>query len=231
MIYLQKESEESPDSLKVSPYSYKLQTGDLLAVTIYTADQTSGVLFNNSSPAAIQQLPPDLMALTKNYPVNDSGYINLPVIGELFVKGLDLNQTKKLIETEATTYLNKPQVAVFLANFRISILGEVVRPGSMIIYNTQITLFDALAMAGDLKPVGNRKNVKILRKEGNFTHVHIIDLTRQDVIASEFYYLRPNDIVYVQPLKIRGLGLNNENTLQIILTALSTIAIILNVTR
>ena len=113
-----------------------------------------------------------------------------------------------------------------LANFEFSVLGEVKNPGRYPVYKDNITIFEALAMAGDITDFGNLKKVKLIRSHKNKKEIYHIDLTDQKTLSSEYYYLRNDDLIYIQPSRFKGLRTAQT---QIVLSGLTTIAILLNV--
>ena len=122
-------------------------------------------------------------------------------------------------------YIIDPYVIVKLANFEVTVLGEVNNPGTFPVYKENLTIFDALAMAGDINDYGNLRKVRIIRSNNNKKKVYYFDLTESKILQSNFYYLNNKDLVYVQPLKFKGL---KKSQSQILLSSLTTFAVIFN---
>ncbi|GAB3032273.1 hypothetical protein GCM10027185_36960 [Spirosoma pulveris] len=163
------------------------------------------------------------------YMVSGTGEIELPLIGLLKVEKLTTSQTSALIKEKLSTYLKEPTVNVRNLNFRISVLGEVMRPSLFTIPNDQITLIEALSLAGDATIYGRRDNILVVREENGQKTFARVDITKRGLFRSPYYYLHPNDIVYVEPGRAR---VNNaDHFYQIvpaILSALSLVAIIIS---
>lgn len=157
------------------------------------------------------------------YTVSDTGSISLPILGEIKVQGLTLSEVKSAIEIRAAEYLKDAVVNVRLLSFKFTVIGEVNRPGTYSNYNNQLTVLEAIGMGGDITDFGDRKRVLIVRpsKEGSYTY-HI-NLQDKNLLQSEGYFLLPNDIVIVEPIKSKPFQLNLPTTSLIITTSLSTI--------
>jgi polysaccharide export outer membrane protein len=161
--------------------------------------------------------------------VDHDGNINLPMIGILKVAGYTTNDIVKQTEAKLQNFLSKPIVTVVIQNFKISVLGDVKNPGTFTSGNEKVTLNEALSFAGDLNTTGLRKNVLLIREiNGTREYVHL-DLTSKDIFNSPYYYLKNNDIIYVQPSRIR-VSNDSDNVLlgriTVIISALSVIAIL-----
>lgn len=182
--------------------AYLLQPGDYLYIRIFTLDEKSNALFNSISGSSYMGGSyTDQYTYLTSYMVNDSGYINFPVAGFIRAAGLTTGQMEQVLHKELTEYIKEATVVVKLVSFKISMLGEVGHPGQFTINRDRINIFEALAMAGDLNTFANRQKVQIIRQDKQETKVVTFDLTSKDILNSEFFYLRPNDIVYVEPLK------------------------------
>ena len=171
-------------------------------------------------------MPKDLLSITVNtttqptlqqYLVNNSGEIDFPVIGTLRVGGLTKNEAESLIRERLRPYLKEaPIVTVRMANYKISVLGEVARPGSFTIGNEKVNVLEALAMAGDMTIYGVRDNVKLIREdESGKRKIINLDLNDAGIVTSPYYYLKQNDILYVTPneTKAKNSDIGNSTTL------------------
>ena len=140
------------------------------------------------------------------YLVEADGTINFPLLGEIKVVGLDRRQLINLIQgrLEKEGYIKNPVVTVRFLNFRISILGEVSKPGTFNINTERITLFEALSLAGDLTIHGRRNRVAVVRETNGVRTILYHDLRSRDVFQSPDYYLKQNDMVYVEPNRVRA---------------------------
>ena len=142
----------------------------------------------------------------QRYLVSNEGMINFPILGTLYVKGMTVTELQEYIAGRLTgTYLQKkPVVTVEMANFRVTVIGEVAKSGVYSVDKGKINIFEALALAGDMTIYGRRDNVKVIREDGSGNKwVHELDLTRAETVTSPFYQLQQNDIVYVTPNKAK----------------------------
>mgnify|MGYP002645206460 FL=1 len=165
-------------------------------VNSVTASGTEGKMVGqgNASPALQQYL------------VDNQGNINFPVLGEIHVGGLTKLEIENLIIDKLKVYLKEaPLVTVRIVNYRISVLGEVTKPGSFVVSNEKINLLEALAMAGDLTIYGMRDNVKLIRTgQDNKQEIITMDLNKAETVLSPYYQLQQNDIIYVTPNKTKA---------------------------
>lgn len=166
------------------------------------------------------------------YLVDTSGYINFPVLGYIHVEGLTRLQLtnlicKRLIDEDL---IKDPIVTVQFLNFKISVMGEVARPGSFNISGDRITLLDALSMAGDLTIYGKRNRVAVIREKDGKRSIRFHDLRSSDLFLSPDYYLQQNDIVYVEPNKARvgQSEINQNNSVGVWLSAVSVLASVIS---
>jgi polysaccharide export outer membrane protein len=137
-----------------------------------------------------------------------------------------LEEAEETILQKAEEYLINPFVVVKLANFEFTILGEINAPGNYPVYKESLTIYDAIAISGDITDYGNLKKVKVIRSYKNKKQVYHIDLTDTNVLSSDFYYLRNNDLIYIQPLRFKGF---RKSQSQVLLSTLTTIAVLFNV--
>lgn len=165
---------------------------------------------------------------TSGYRVDQAGEIQLPLIGNLKVVGLTTENISKEIQKRLTTYLKQPSVNVRVLNFKISVIGDVARPNIYQIPNERVTVPEALGLAGDLNITGIRNNVLLIRETDGKRQYYNLDLTSADLFKSPYYYLKNNDVLYVQPDKTKSnSGDRNYRTASLILSAASVITIIL----
>ncbi|GAA4914762.1 polysaccharide biosynthesis/export family protein [Mucilaginibacter defluvii] len=165
---------------------------------------------------------------TSGYRVDQAGEIQLPLIGNLKVVGLTTENISKEIQKRLTTYLKQPSVNVRVLNFKISVIGDVARPNIYQIPNERVTVPEALGLAGDLNITGIRNNVLLIREIDGKRQYYNLDLTSADLFKSPYYYLKNNDVLYVQPDKTKSnSGDRNYRNASLILSAASVITIIL----
>jgi len=187
-------------------------TGDMLSITVDGVDRESIRPFN------IQQ---DINASIRSYLVDSNGDITFPVIGKIQVSGLTKAQISKVIDEKLAPFLKNPTITVQLENFQVSVLGEVNRPGKYSSQNDRITIFEALSMAGDITLYGKKRNVLVTRELNGKMEFARLDLTSPDIFASEYYFLKQNDVIYVEPTRARPL--NSPNSIgQLTLISIAT---------
>ena len=179
---------------------YKLQAGDLLYIQIITENQEINQLFNPMISQSSQGLRAESMYYT-SYLVNDSGYIEMPLLEKIYVSGLNIDQVQDSVKQKAFRFLKTPQVIAKLASFKFTVLGEVKAPGVKQVTANQVNILEALAYGGDISYNGNRKKILILRQTDQGTHTYRVNLAKGKIVDSELYYIMPNDIIYVEPLK------------------------------
>jgi polysaccharide export outer membrane protein len=183
----------------------KIQTDDILYISIQTADPSSTQALsmgNLQSSAVGNTTTGGSSGQISGLLVDNKGYIEYPVIGKIHVAGLTTEEARELIRTNALDYYKKPSVNVRFANFKITILGEVAKPGTYVLANEKVNILDALGQAGDLTIYGKRTNVVLIRRydTGKRELVHL-DLTDSKVLNSPYYYLRQNDYIYIESSK------------------------------
>jgi polysaccharide export outer membrane protein len=137
-----------------------------------------------------------------------------------------LEEANDTIKNKFSEYLNYTFVKTTLSNNKFTVLGEVKTPGTQKIIGENITIFEALGLAGDLTDFGNRENVRILRKINNETKVYVVDVSKTELISSNAYYILPNDIIYVEPMKVKLFKLN-ASSISLILSSVSIILILI----
>jgi len=224
------------DSIALAPrYVQTIKTGDVLSVQISSLSVEATTFFNpytaismaDRGGAQQQVTPTTPLPYTPGYLVSEEGQIELPLIGQQPVLGLTNTQAAAAIKQKLLDYLKEPTVNVRNLNFQISVSGEVAHPSLFSIPNGQISLPAALGLAGDITIYGRRNNVLIIREESGQRTFNRIDLTKRDVFQSPYYYLHPNDVVYVEPGKARIANADRTYVLlPILISALSFIAVI-----
>ena len=191
-------------------YDAKIMPKDILTITVSTVNPEAAAPFNLtvSTALSIQTRSTYSQPALQTYLVDNAGMIDFPVLGRLAVGGLTKSECEKLIHDKITPYLNaneNPVVTVRMSSYSISVLGEVARPGSYQVSREKINILEALAQAGDLTIYGVRDNVKLIRENAKgHKEIHTINLNDANLLTSPFYYLQQNDIVYVEPNKVKA---------------------------
>ena len=202
-------------------YDAKIMPKDLLTIVVSCTSPELAIPFNLTvaSPASVAAGNSQLTVqpVLQPYLVDNEGKINFPVLGELNVGGLTKREAEQLIVDKLKPYIKEtPIVTVRMVNYKISVLGEVARPGTFTISNEKVNLLEALAMAGDMTVWGVRDNVKLIRESSNGKQeIVTLDLNKAETILSPYYWLQQNDIVYVTPnkAKARNSDIGNSTSL------------------
>lgn len=184
----------------------KITPKDLLTIAVSCSNPELAVPFNLLLPNISGGKKEAGKGQLQQYLVDNQGNINFPVLGEINVGGLTKLEVENLIVEKLKTYLKEePIVTVRITNYRISVLGEVTRPGSFTISCEKVNLLEAIAMAGDLTIYGMRDNVKLIRTNGdNRREIITLDLNKAETVLSPYYHLQQNDIIYVTPNKVKA---------------------------
>ncbi|HLO91855.1 MAG: polysaccharide biosynthesis/export family protein [Chloroflexota bacterium] len=210
---------------------YKVKPGDFLYIDVNNLDPKSLSLFEGGSRSDYQ-LQSDMGVYLKSYQVNDSGFINFPVIGKVMVGGLSINQIKDKMQDIMNEFYQLTTITVKLVNFKVSILGEVVRPGTYSVYQDKLNIFQALSMGGDITPYGNRQNVTIVRKtKTGATEIIKVNLLSNSLLELPGFYLEPEDIIYVEPMRGKNFAFTSfpySIVLTTLTSAITTTLLILN---
>ena len=209
------------------PPKHHLEIGDILMVRVISRNEESNNLFNieSNTNSANSTLTAANLYLN-GFTISQEGTIDIPNVGEVFVLNQTLEEAETTISLKAEEFLINPFVIVKLANFQFTVLGEINAPGNYPVYKEGLTIYDAIAMSGGINDYGNLKKIKIVRSEKNKKQIYNVDLTSSNILTSDFFYLRNNDLIYVQPLKFKGF---KKSQSQLLLSALTTFAVLFNV--
>ncbi len=180
---------------------YRVQPGDNLYIRVVTLDEKTTLLLNPLSSGSGNNISSDASVYLNSYNVNEGGYLDFPMTGEILIKNMTIEEVKTILQEKLQVYMKEFVVIVKLVNYNITLLGEVKRPGQYKVYQDNINLFEAVSMSGDLTDFANRNKVAIIRQNKTGSEVVYVDMTKRDILLSDYYYLKPNDIVYVQPVK------------------------------
>lgn len=222
IVYFQ--NDEIDQSKVSNSYKTIIKPDDVLQITITALDieavrpfNLAAVTYSTSSNSAIG------VAQQQTYLVDNKGEIDFPVIGKIKIGGLTRVETIELLRSKLSPdYIKDPNINIRIANYKISVMGDVRRPGSYNIPNERITILDALALAGDINISGLRNNILIIREEDGRKIQYRIDLRSNKLLTSPVYYLQQNDVVYVEPnyASIQSASSNSNTSLFISITGL-----------
>lgn len=208
-------------------YDAKIMPKDILTITVTTVNPEAAVPFNLTIPTVVNQERRSTYSqpTLQSYLVDNEGCIDFPIVGIIKVGGLTKSDSEQLILSKIKPYLNeneRPVVTVRMTNYKISVLGEVAKPGMFTVDNEKINILEALAKAGDLTIYGVRTNVKLIREdETGKKQIYTLNLNDASLVSSPYYYLQQNDIVYVEPNKVKSRNSNVGNTTGLWLTGTS----------
>ncbi len=200
MIYVQDEGKKPGlKEFKIErEITETIQPGDMLYITVSSSDDRP-TNFSQDEFAAID-------VTLRSYEVNDDGTIRFPYLGSINVQGKSVVELTDEIEKVLTSFITNPSVIVRFVNKNITVVGEVNAPGVYTFYDKNINVLQAIAYAGDITTFGNRKSILLIREEGGKITKHRLDLTEEHILVSTSYIVKPDDIIYVEPLRIKQWG-------------------------
>lgn len=203
----------------VSRVAKTIQPQDYLYIKIYSLDEKVSNIFYNTNTNYIS----DYKLIS--YQVSDQGYIDFPFVGNIYVRDLTIEDAKDKIQTELSKYLKNISVTVRFVGNKITILGEVGVPGEYPYFDDKINVFQAIGFANGIADYGNKENVLLIREKNNQVTYNYLDLTRKDIVESRYYYLLPNDILIVDPIKAKYRNLRQRDValFSTILSSITTI--------
>lgn len=223
-VYFQEDAVDTIEAVSINS-TYKLQPGDILNIKIFTPDAKSAEIFNTdknivtTSPASI---------FFNGHSINDSGYVDIPITGFLYVKDYTVMQVDSLITLKSKDYFKYATIEVKLAAFKFLALGEFKRADYHYVYNDKCTIFEAIALAGDATDLANKTQLKLIRTlPDNRKKVYRIDITNYDAFTSETFYIQPNDILYFQPQKAK-VDSRNIQYITLGFATISTVILLIN---
>lgn len=218
LVYFSDASSNSSVSSKIlNKGETKIQQSDVLNITVSSLSAESNALFNGIHNPETKE----------GYRVDKAGNVNIPLAGSIKLDGLTISQAENKIAGELNRYIKNPIVNVQFLNFKVTVIGEVNRPSSFTIQNDQINLLEALGMAGDMTAFGKRENVLVIREVNGERSMMRMNLNKRDILNSPYYYLKQNDVVYVEPDEAKAASVNSNNkVLPIIAASVSVIAVL-----
>ncbi|MDR3142069.1 MAG: polysaccharide biosynthesis/export family protein [Tannerellaceae bacterium] len=187
-------------------YSSRIVANDILAISVSFWDATAILPFN---PPSINRLTPGIAEVTPteympSYLVDTDGSITFPVVGKVQAAGLSKQELIDSLKGKIARYIEGDvSITVSIVNYKVTLMGEVVRPGALSIRNEKLSIIDAIGQCGDLTINGNRKNILIIRDNNGVKEFGRVDLTDPAIFASPYYYLRQNDMIYIEPNKAK----------------------------
>lgn len=207
----------------------RIQPNDMLSISVSSLNPESNVLFNRG---VIQQ--PNTTASASNTPdlylVNDDGNISFPVLGKITLKDLTQEEAIDLLTGRLREYVKDPIVTIRLVNFKVTVIGEVNKPSTFSVPTERINVLEALGLAGDMTAYGKRENVLLIRERDGVRSTTRLNLNDKSLLSSPYFYLQQNDVLYVEPDRIKEIQAStNTKTLTISTMAISiVVALIFN---
>ncbi|WP_296620322.1 polysaccharide biosynthesis/export family protein [Marivirga sp.] len=205
----------------------KIIPGDLLQITVNTINPESNLLFNYGvvRDKSEDASPDSNGSKIDSYLVDPDGNIDFPILNKVKIAGLDREEAKELLKSQLSSLVVDPKVEVRFLNFRITVIGEVTNPSTFIVPNERITILEALGLAGDMTVFGLRDNVLLIRETTRGKTIHRFDMGKKELLSSPYYYLKQNDVIYVEADKNKLVQADvNPNTLAIV-SIVSSIAV------
>lgn len=209
VAYFQNSESVNLDASKML-YDARIMPKDQLTITVSTTDPEAAVPFNMTvpTPYTVGQKTSYSQAMLQSYLVDNDGTIDFPRVGKIVVGGKTKAEAEKIIEDMIKPYMastENPIVTVRMSSYSISVLGEVARPGSFQVSREKITVLEALAQAGDMTIYGVRDRVKLIREDAQGQKsIHVLNINDAELINSPYYYLQQNDVIYVEPNKVKS---------------------------
>lgn len=242
IIYLQNQEGKAPiadgELITYDVPEYRLQYNDIIDVNVQTVEELLQTGFNNKQVQMSGQMGNilgqsggDIYYMT-GYTVDGNGNIRLPIVGEINVQNRTLEEARVEIENQLRQYVTSElYVKVKLGGIRYSALGEFRRPGKFVVLQDRMTIFEAIANAGDLTAIAKRSEVLLIRQYPEGTRLHRLNLNDRNLVGSSFYFIQPNDQIYVEPMKVRevGAGENAAQSLTLLISAITAAVLIINV--
>lgn len=233
IIYFQGIDALTPEQLSnmSQTYSTKITNDDLLSISVTAWDPVAVTPFNPPTFAYSTEGDQPLFASQSlyTYLVDREGDINFPVLGKIHVVGLTRQELAKIMQEKISKYVENPLVNIQLINFKITMMGEVSRPGSFTIKNDRVSILDAIGMSGDLPLTANRKNILVIRDTNGQKETYRMDITDPAIFESPCFYLKQNDVVYVEPVKTKQRARTSSDrqfTISLFSTLLSSVSVI-----
>jgi len=224
LVYFSDLSDRNLDKdLVVNDIEPRIQQSDLLNITVNSPSVESNMLF----AANVNANGKNGMYEKEGYRVDKAGAINFPVLGAVKLEGMTLEQAQQSLTRELKGYVKNPIVNVQFLNFKVTVIGEVNAPSTFTVTNDKINLIEALGMAGDMTAYGRRENVLIIRENNGKRNMVRLNLNKKSTLESPYFYLKQNDVVYVEPDKAKALEYSPNNRLMPIwIATISAIAVL-----
>ncbi|MEM1122202.1 MAG: polysaccharide biosynthesis/export family protein [Bacteroidota bacterium] len=216
-LYLQDSSTAIPTGLSDidTRNIVKIQPFDFLFISVYSVDPTAALPFNQqiiAGGAGAGNAQPEIIG----YKVGEDGMLDFPVVGQVNLVGLSLREAEMRLKEKVELYLKEPVVSIKFLNLKVTVLGEVNRPGTFDIPVENMTVFQAIGLAGDVSIFGDRTNITVLREQNGKRLIGRLNLLKIDIFDSPFYYLQQNDIIIAQPSELKDTQVNSVSSREVL---------------
>ena len=230
LTYLQYEGTRNDVIKSVTPSAYKILPYDNLFIRVVTPDPQWSAMFNTMPLATNSISVSEQSADMVSYVVDDDGFIQLPYAGRIMVAGKTLAEVTDELTQVFKSYVADAAITVKMVNNYVSLIGEVQRPGRYPIYKERMNIFQALAMAGDLSVYSDRQKIQLMRQTADGNIIKEFSVKDRSIMASEFFYVMPDDVIYAKPMKGRFFRLDSF-PYTIILSSVTTFVLLWNVIK
>jgi len=200
----------------------RIRQNDIVNVSMNSLSPESDNLFSNN-----KNVSADGSAKREGYRVNKSGIIHMPLIGDFKIEGMTIEEADAAIASALTKHVKSPVIDVQIINFKVTVIGEVNKPSSFLIPDEKVNVLEALGLAGDMTVYGKRERVLVIRSEGSGKTINKLNLNNKEVLNSPYFYLKQNDIVYVEPDRSKAVEYSqNTRLMPLITAAISAVAVL-----
>lgn len=214
----------------IDTFRYKIQANDILSIRFESLTSKDFDFLNTnqgvSTPTQAQANPLLIGEL-----VDEHGYVFYPVVGRVLVAGLTVFEAQEKLKSIAAQYLESPVVRVRLLNYRITILGEVNKEGTIVLTNNRISMLEAIGMSGGITDLADKSSIKLIRQKGGKVEILYVNLLDENFIKSPYYFVHQNDVLIVPPLRQRPYRKYFGQNLALIVSALSLLVLTINLTK
>ncbi|MDY3979383.1 MAG: polysaccharide biosynthesis/export family protein [Tidjanibacter sp.] len=209
-----------------------VKVGDILTISVSSSNPELAIPYNlfaarSQIANSVSQANSSNRIITnvsyEGYTVDSNGDITFPVLGRLRVAGMTRQEIAAMLQQRLADVMPDPVVTVTFINFYITVIGEVNRPGTYNFPGDRATLLEAIGFAGDLTPYGKRSRVQVIREEGGIRHIEVLDLKSSSVFNSPYFYLKQNDVVYIEPISAKAKSVSTFTTYFPIITSLASL--------
>jgi len=230
LTYIQYDGSRSPIIKPDNPAEYTIMPYDNLFVKVVTPDPQWSAMFNTMPVASYSISVTEQSADLVSYSVDGAGYIMLPYAGKVKVAGKTLSMITEEVDKTLKGYIADASVTVKMVNNYVSLIGEFQRPGRYELYKERMNVFQALAMGGDLTEFSNRQKIQVIRQTNAGNIIKEFTLTDRSIMASEFFYVMPNDVIYAMPMKGKFFRMS-EFPYSVLLSTVTTFILLWNVMK